>query len=61
MDPNGLRSLKYLGLFDKNQTALKNETSTTGRTTEILVACGRSDVTPMMVTRSATVDVTAKW
>jgi hypothetical protein len=32
-----------------------------GELQNIFVACGRSDVTPMMATRSAIVDMTVNW
>jgi hypothetical protein len=32
-----------------------------GKLKKKIVACGRSDVTPKMATRSATVDIAVKW
>jgi hypothetical protein len=41
----------------------RNEIYSTGKRTskQFVVACGRSEVTPMMATKSATVDMAVKW
>jgi 3,4-dihydroxy-2-butanone 4-phosphate synthase len=57
---NDLSYLKYLFNKTKGHTEMKLKLME-GEIQNFSVACERSDVTPTMTTRSATVDMAVKW